>query len=302
MTEAWKAPVDKSSKIEAAVTDTSVGDLGSGLTLIDDLPRRRLFNLDFIDCADMGVVADAIVNGHQPQQPGAMPYVVTPNVDIVVQMMQRSDSVETGVLLGAQYCLPDGQPIVMASKLLGRPLATRLAGRLLFTELWPRFIDDGVPVTAIASSEDIAAGLAEQNPKANVVVAPMLDRDDQATIDKLALSVVDDAQRLGTKFVLSGIGFPKDLLIAEAIVRQWPDDGGQIPMTMGLGASFAFHLGLNDKAPNWMVRAGLEWFHRFLQEPRRLFHRYFIRDIRFVPLVWQEWRTAKRSKDVTANG
>ncbi len=302
MTDAWQTPVNKPDEVELSPTGARIGDPASELELVDDLERHRLFNLDFIDCADMKTVADAIINGHRPRRSGQLPYVVTPNVDIIVQMTQRPDSVETGVLLGAQYCLPDGQPIVTASKVLGRPLATRLAGRLLFSELWPRFVDKGLSVTVIASSDEIASGLVEENPKANVLVAPMFDRDDTATIDGLALAVIEDAQHLDTKFVLSGIGFPKDLLIAEAIVRQWPADGDEIPMTMGLGASFAFHLGLTDKAPDWVARIGLEWFHRFMQEPRRLFHRYFIRDMRFIPLVWQEWRVSKQQEEVTANG
>ncbi len=296
MSDTWRTPADESHEIGLEPTAPAE------ISVVDDLPRRRIFNLDFVDCADMAEVADAIINRLEPAGPCQLPCVVTPNVDIIVQMTQRPDSVETGVLLGSQFCLPDGQPIVMASRLLDRPLATRLAGRLLFTELWPRFIDQGIPVTVIASSEDVAGGLADQHPKANAIVAPMLDREDQEGIDRLAAEVVDDARRLGTRFVLSGIGFPKDLLIAESVFRQWPADAGEPPMAMGLGASFAFHLGLTDKAPDWVVSFGMEWFHRFLQEPRRLFHRYFIRDVRFLPLVFDEWRVAKRRKGVSADG
>jgi len=48
------------------------------------------------------------------------------------------------------------------------------------------------------------------------------------------------------------------------------------------------------RAPRWMQRAGLEWFYRFLQEPRRMFHRYFIEDMAFIRLLLKE--AAQRRK------
>ena len=48
-------------------------------------------------------------------------------------------------------------------------------------------------------------------------------------------------------------------------------------------------VGLVSRAPVWMQKAGLEWFYRFLQEPRRMFRRYFIDDMAFVALFAREW-------------
>ena len=45
----------------------------------------------------------------------------------------------------------------------------------------------------------------------------------------------------------------------------------------------------NSVCPVWMQNAGLEWFYRFLQEPRRMFRRYFIDDMAFVALFAREW-------------
>jgi N-acetylglucosaminyldiphosphoundecaprenol N-acetyl-beta-D-mannosaminyltransferase len=49
-----------------------------------------------------------------------------------------------------------------------------------------------------------------------------------------------------------------------------------------------------------MQQAGLEWFFRFLQEPRRMFRRYFIEDMAFFGLMWQEWRHARRARLLAA--
>ena len=49
-----------------------------------------------------------------------------------------------------------------------------------------------------------------------------------------------------------------------------------------LGGSFEMYLGQVKRAPRWMQRSGTEWLYRFVKEPRRLFHRYFVTDTRFV--------------------
>jgi N-acetylglucosaminyldiphosphoundecaprenol N-acetyl-beta-D-mannosaminyltransferase len=43
-----------------------------------------------------------------------------------------------------------------------------------------------------------------------------------------------------------------------------------------------------NRAPVWMQKAGLEWFYRFLQEPKRMFKRYFVEAPVFIPLIIQQ--------------
>jgi N-acetylglucosaminyldiphosphoundecaprenol N-acetyl-beta-D-mannosaminyltransferase len=47
-------------------------------------------------------------------------------------------------------------------------------------------------------------------------------------------------------------------------------------------------IGRVKRAPVWMQKSGLEWFYRFLQEPRRMFRRYFIEDMAFIWLFIKE--------------
>ena len=54
---------------------------------------------------------------------------------------------------------------------------------------------------------------------------------------------------------------------------------------LGVGAAFDFHAGLVRRAPEWMRRAGLEWAHRLLAEPGRLWKRYFVTNSRFLMLA-----------------
>ena len=64
----------------------------------------------------------------------------------------------------------------------------------------------------------------------------------------------------------------------------------RIPFAMGVGGTFDVFAGKVTRAPVWMQKSGLEWFYRFLQEPRRMFRRYFIEDMAFVGLLLRELR------------
>jgi N-acetylglucosaminyldiphosphoundecaprenol N-acetyl-beta-D-mannosaminyltransferase len=52
------------------------------------------------------------------------------------------------------------------------------------------------------------------------------------------------------------------------------------------GATVDFLAGTVKRAPRWMSECGLEWFYRFLMEPKRLFRRYFIDDMKILKVIW----------------
>ena len=58
-----------------------------------------------------------------------------------------------------------------------------------------------------------------------------------------------------------------------------------VPFSLGVGGSFDHVAGLSRRAPRWMRRAGLEWFHRLASEPRRLWRRYLVGNARFALLL-----------------
>lgn len=57
---------------------------------------------------------------------------------------------------------------------------------------------------------------------------------------------------------------------------------------MGVGGSFDVMAGVTKRAPLWMQRIGMEWFFRFLQEPKRMWKRYLVGNISFIYLVFKE--------------
>lgn len=64
---------------------------------------------------------------------------------------------------------------------------------------------------------------------------------------------------------------------------------GKVAAVMiGVGAAFDYHAGTISRAPLWMQRNGLEWFHRLCSEPGRLWKRYFVTNTLFVVLAMRQ--------------
>jgi N-acetylglucosaminyldiphosphoundecaprenol N-acetyl-beta-D-mannosaminyltransferase len=57
---------------------------------------------------------------------------------------------------------------------------------------------------------------------------------------------------------------------------------------MGVGGSIDVVAGVTRRAPEWMQQAGLEWFYRLIQEPKRLGRRYAVTNTKFLGLLAAE--------------
>jgi N-acetylglucosaminyldiphosphoundecaprenol N-acetyl-beta-D-mannosaminyltransferase len=255
---------------------------------------RRLFGLDFVCDVDFDRTVERIL-GPQPQD-GRLPLVVTPNVDQVVRLAQPRHAALAAALARARIVLPDGQPIVWASHLLGRPLAARLPGSTLFPQLWRRVVDEHRRALVIAPSPEVADGLRSQHAEVATFVAPFFDADDGEAVDDVVAECLRRIESERPEFVFIGVGFPKQELLALGIIHELADAGGSMPLFLLLGGSFDMHLGRIARAPAWMQRSGLEWFYRLSKEPRRLWRRYLVSDLAFVPLVAAELRAARWPK------
>ncbi len=265
------------------------------LLIVDDLERIRLFGLDMVNADSLDPVIDELLDGPR-RDDEILPAVVTPNVDIVVHLEKEPDSIEADLFHRAQYCLPDGQPVVLFSRIHGETLKARLPGSGLFSELWPRLVAERRAVIVVASSDEIAGRLIEEHPKAGCIVPPMFDADEPAEVDAIVTDILTMARAVRPDMVLVGIGNPKDARIIATLFRRWDHRLGPKPLAMGLGGSFAMYLGITRQAPDWIQRIGMEWFFRFVQEPRRLFYRYFIRDAAFLGIMKREWLAGRSSR------
>jgi N-acetylglucosaminyldiphosphoundecaprenol N-acetyl-beta-D-mannosaminyltransferase len=196
-------------------------------------------------------------------------------------------------LRNARYILPDGQPIVWASRLLGEPLRARLAGSDLVPPLWRRIVAEGRTPMVIASCDEVADALRAEVPSLATYVPPVFDLSDSSAFSEVVGATADILDRADPEFVFVGISYPKQQLLAFALIDQLRRQGRRPPVFLLIGGSFDMYVGRTPRAPAWMQRVGAEWFFRFLLEPRRLFRRYFVEDVRFLAIVGRELRAAR---------
>lgn len=178
----------------------------------------------------------------------------------------------------------DGMPVVWASRLLGKPLKERVAGVDLFDALMKRSADKGWRVYLLGAKEEIVSKVrdiyAQRYPR--LVFAGYRNGYWKPEQEQ---SVVDEITAARADLLFVAISSPKKEQFLGAYQAQM-----KIPFAMGVGGTFDVFAGKVKRAPVWMQKTGLEWFYRFLQEPRRMFRRYFIEDMAFFGLLIEEWR------------
>ncbi len=177
----------------------------------------------------------------------------------------------------------DGMPVVWASRLLGKPLKERVAGVDLFEALMRRAGEKGWRVFLLGAREEVVRAVADtytrKYPK--LVLAGYRngywkgEQEEAAVAEQIRLSEAD--------LLFVAISSPKK----EQFLGKYQAHM-RIPFAMGVGGTFDVAIGKVKRAPLWMQKSGLEWFYRFLQEPRRMFRRYFIEDMAFIGLLFKE--------------
>jgi N-acetylglucosaminyldiphosphoundecaprenol N-acetyl-beta-D-mannosaminyltransferase len=252
---------------------------------------RHVLGFNFVDDVSIDATLERLL-APQPDD-GREPIVLTPNVDTVVNMPELEGWGIGHRLRNSRYILPDGQPIVWASRMLGRPLGARLAGSDLVSPLWHRLVAEERRAMVVVSCPLVAAPLQAEMPSLGVYVPPVFDVDDPVAFAEVIRAAAEVLESSRPEFVFLGISFPKQQLLALALIDHMRRQGRQPPLFLCIGGGLELHVGRHRRAPRWVRRAGGEWFFRFLLEPRRLFHRYFVKDLRFVPIMRFELRATR---------
>jgi N-acetylglucosaminyldiphosphoundecaprenol N-acetyl-beta-D-mannosaminyltransferase len=176
----------------------------------------------------------------------------------------------------------DGMPVVWASRLLGKPLKERVAGIDLFEALMRRAGERGWRVFLLGAREEVVRAVSDTYQRKYPQLAIAGYRNGYWSEQEEA-AVVEQIQSSRAELLFVAISSPKK----EQFLGRY-QAAMQIPFAMGVGGTFDVAIGKVKRAPLWMQRGGLEWFYRFLQEPRRMFRRYFIDDLAFVWLLIKE--------------
>jgi N-acetylglucosaminyldiphosphoundecaprenol N-acetyl-beta-D-mannosaminyltransferase len=239
--------------------------------------RVTLFgcNIDNVSMEETLERVEDFVRARRPHQ-----HVVV-NVDKLVKASRDEDL--RRIINACDLVNVDGMPVVWASRLLGKPLKERVAGIDLFEALMRRAADKGWRVFLLGARPDVVREVAATYARRYPALVLAGVRDGYWQGKDAEAGVVRQVRDSRADLLFVAISSPmkeRFLGLYQAEMR--------IPFAMGVGGSFDVAIGRVKRAPAWMQKAGLEWFFRFLQEPRRMFRRYFIDDMAFIWLVIKE--------------
>lgn len=241
------------------------------------MSRVSLLNIE-VDNVSMAEAIDAIINLVKINKNS---YVVTPNVDHIVQIEQGGELKKA--YSDASLILTDGMPLVWISKWFGTPVKEKVSGSDLFPRLCERAAKDGYSMYFLGAGEGVADRAAQRLKNKynglNVVgtYSPVVGFDQDEETLKHVIEMIKGAH---PDILILALGCPKQELFA------WKyREALGVPVSIGLGASIDFEAGNVKRAPKWMSRVGLEWFYRLLQEPKRMFKRYLIDDMKIFGIA-----------------
>ena len=185
-------------------------------------------------------------------------YIVAINVDVVMKI--ENDQYLKKIVDSADMVLVDGKPLVWISKMHGKPLKAKISG------------SDLVPLLCeVAAKKNYSMFRI-----VGTYAPPMGFEEDKAELDKINKMISDARPDL----LIACFGCPKqEKWIYENISKY------DAKVSVCAGATVDFLAGNVKRAPRWMSEHGLEWFYRFLQEPRRMFKRYFVDDVKIIKLI-----------------
>ena len=208
-------------------------------------------------------------------------YIVAINVDVVIKI--ENDPYLKRIVDSADMVLVDGKPLVWISNFYGKPLKAKISGSDLVPLLCEEASKKQYSIFIIGGKEGVAEqakqNLEKRLPGIRIVgtYAPTygFEKND-AELNKIN-TLISEAK---PDLLIACFGCPKqEKWIFENISKY------DAKVSICAGATVDFLAGNIKRAPRWMSEHGLEWFYRFLQEPKRMFKRYFIDDMKIFRLI-----------------
>lgn len=245
--------------------------------MVVDTNRIEFLNtyIDNLTASEAKNAVDSLI------QAGGNHYAVTPNSDIVVKMQDDTELKE--ICDKADLILTDGQIVVKLSRYLGNPIKERVCMTDFVWDVFDLAIKKDYKVFLFGGKEDVlfkaTENIKKRLPELNIVDSyspPFGFEKNEEMLEEANRRIkASDADIL-----IVFLGCPKQ----EKFIYQ-NKDKYQVPISITMGGCVDFMAGKVKRAPLWMQNIGLEWFYRFLQEPKRMFRRYFVDDIKIFELA-----------------
>ncbi|MGM7777329.1 WecB/TagA/CpsF family glycosyltransferase [Arthrobacter sp. KNU-44] len=196
--------------------------------------------------------------------------------------LAENDAYFQSVLSGDAINFADGKPISVVSNALGHdPALQQVRGPDLFENVMGEGLVYGVKHFLLGSTpavlEALEAALIVRYGGLSIVgkESPPFRALSQAEYAEQDRRVLES----GAEIVWVGLGTPKQDFEAKRLAERMP------VVAVAIGAAFDFSAGTLVAAPQWVRKMGLEWLHRLIKEPRRLWKRYLFGNVNFIVSV-----------------
>jgi N-acetylglucosaminyldiphosphoundecaprenol N-acetyl-beta-D-mannosaminyltransferase len=208
-------------------------------------------------------------------------YIVAVNTDVIMKI--ENDIYLKKIVDKADLVLIDGQPLVWISKWYGHPVKQKVSGSDLVPEICKTAKDKGYSIFILGGKDEVAKAakinLEQTYSGLNVVdtYSPPLGFEKNDEENKKIIKKINQAH---PDILIVCFGCPKQ----EKWIYENYEKYDSI-VSVCAGATVDFLAGNVKRAPKWMSNHGLEWLFRFISDPKRLFKRYFIDDVKIISLL-----------------
>ena len=209
-------------------------------------------------------------------------YACFANAHMVVEAARNSSF--AGAVNAATWVAADGVPLTWALRFLHKHHQERITGLDAMPTLLSEAARTGLSVYVYGSTPAVLLRFVEfcaiHHP--SLQIAGTHSPPFRAFTPEEEIRAAEAISASGAHLVFVALGCPKQ--------EKWMATmSSRIPaVLLGVGGALPVTIGLQSRAPRWMQRNGLEWLHRFLIEPRRLFARYFTTNSLFMYYVLRQ--------------
>lgn len=205
--------------------------------------------------------------------------LITPNLDHLVKL--QKDKEFYNIYQEADWVVCDSKILYLCSKCLKQPILEAIPGSSFFTSFYEHHKNNpNCKIFLLGAMDGVAqTAMKKINQKIGreIVVgamSPSYGFEKKQDENELIYKTINES---GANVVLVGVGCPKQ----EKWIFAHKDKMPSIDIWMALGATIDFEAGNIKRAPKIYQKLAMEWFYRFLKEPKRMFKRYFIDDLKF---------------------
>lgn len=213
--------------------------------------------------------------------------IFTPNVDHIINIKQDLEINEK--YLSSDYIIADGWPLVATAKFKGINIS-RITGVDLMDALLKKADNEQYKLFFLGATDNTLE-LLKKNIANKYPNIPSIDSHNGFFEDNKL--IIDKINKFNPNIIFVGMGNPKQEMW---IIENKNKLNTQI--LVGVGGAFNIFSEEISRSPLWIQKVGLEWFYRFLKEPKRLFSRYFIKYPKYLKYMCKEVFGEKNEKNI----